>query len=369
MKFSVSMAAMNEAVKAVVGFTGASNEAKELQCIKVETTEDGVVNLVAQNRTHWIEVPVVGATITVPGVTLIPGAEMRRWLAASPITQPLEVNSVSDVATLKTGKSSCNIATLDPKFYPAIESRSKEPTTVVIPGTEFIRALQSVLIAVEKRENKIINTNVMQIALTKGEAAFVCTDTKAISIVQLPANVVGPDRAELLPAPAMHLLLPLIEGGGDVSISLSKHEAIIRTERISFGTKLVDSKIMPWRAIMKAWDTDAPEKVWLPAKEVLAGVRQVAASNPDDLRLEIQFAMGMLGLATKTASTVVDIPACAAEDEFAVTLEYMTDFFGAAARQGVNVTYEKAAARSNAIIFRAGNDWRYVVVTLIDGAK
>lgn len=365
MRFSVSMAAMNEAVKSVVGFTAASNEAKELQCIKVETTEDGVVNLTAQNRTHWIEVPVVGATIAVPGVTLIPGAEMRRWLAASPITQPLEVNSISNVATLKTGKSSCNIATLDPAFYPTIESRSKEPTTVVIPGNEFIRALQSVLIAVEKRENKQINTNVMQIALTKGEAAFVCTDTKAISIVQLPANVVGPDRAELLPAPAMHLLLPLIEGGGDVSISLSKHEAIIRTERISFGTKLVDSKIMPWRKIMAVADIDEPEKTWLPSKEMLAAVKQVAAADQSDLRLEVQFSMGMVGLATKSAQAVVDIPANSAEVEFAVTLEYMTDFFGAAVRQDVNVTFEMGSPKSNMVILKAGKDWRYAVVRLI----
>ncbi len=363
MKFQVGTAAMSEAVKSVVGFTGPSNDAKELQCLLVETGDDAV-NLTAQNRTSWIKTPVMGARIHEPGSALIPGADLRRWLAACPAAGDLEVEESDGSATLKVGKSICKIATLKPGSYPSIESRCVDPTAVVLAGNEFIRALNSVLFAVEKRENKIINTNVMAISLEDGEAAFVCTDTKAISILQLPASVTGPARQELLPAPAMQLLLPLIEGRGDVNIALSKHECIIRTERIAFGTKLIDSKIMPWRKVMQVADLDLPEKTWLPTKDFLAAVKQAAAADPADLRLEVQFAMGMVGLATKAASAVVDAPACTAECEFAIALEYMADFFGAAARQDLNVTFELGAPKSNMIFLRAGKDWRYAAVKL-----
>ena len=118
------------------------------------------------------------------------------------------------------------------------------------------------------------------------------TDAKVVSLVELKATVNGLKIDELLPYSSVAMLIPLLESAadGDATIKLSKHEAVIETERFEYGTRLAVGKKLPWRSILKAWDRDRPEKIAISPKEFLAAIRQVvAAAANDEMRLELEF--------------------------------------------------------------------------------
>lgn len=369
MKFSIGVQAFADVIKQVAGFAAPSSEAKEIQCVKIETDEDRVI-VSAQNRDSWVDTWVNGVMIEHEGSTLIPAVDLRRWLSACPTSNPLEVELVGDQVRLSTGRSKCEMSVLDPLKFPAVGGHEVK-NAVTLPGGEFVRALSSVMFATDKKETAIIKTDVVMLDIGEKDMGFMATDSKAISVVVLPLPPGATPIVELVPAANLHLLLPMIEGGGDVQINLSKFSCVIETERMKFGTKLVVSKGMPWRKIMKAWDHDRPEKTWLPAKDMLAAVRQVAAADPTDLRMTVQFGVGMVMLSNKKSEAVVEIPACMTDMRFAVDYEYLVDFFSSVVRQSLNVTIEWGikTERDMSVILRAGTDWRYMLVPLIDEGK
>jgi len=376
MKLTISMPAIQYAVKLASGFAASATDIAELRCLKIDSTGD-MLTITAFNRTAWVKIRVAGAEIAKPGVCLIPAVELRKWLSAGDHAHPLTMDVVGDHAHLTNGKAKFRIPTMDVSKYSDPTIATVTPTTAVLPAKEIVRGLSSVSFAMDKKDtDRTARTDTILLDIEPGVVHLVATDGKVISLVGLKAATNGGSIIEMLPYSSVAMLVPLLEsaGGDDATIKLSKHEAVIETERFEFGSRLSAGKALPWRAILKQWDKDRPEKIAIAPKEFLAAIRQVvAAAAADEMRLELDFQTNgvRLALPNDKSTAILDIPGNTVEMSFAFQWDYLTDLFNSVTRQDLPVTLEWGVndGRNQSILFRIGSDWRYMGVPLVSAAK
>lgn len=372
MKLTISMNAIQYAVKLASGFAASATDIAELRCLKIDSTGD-MLTITAFNRTAWVKIRVAGAEVAVPGVCLIPAIELRKWLSAGDNAYSFGLEVVGDSANLTNGKAKFRISTLDVSKYSDPTIATVQPTTAVMPAKEIVRGLASVSFAMDKKDtDRNAKTDTVLFDIDGSTIHLMATDAKVISLIGLKATTNGPKIDELLPYSSVAMLVPLLESAadGDAIIKLSKHEAVIETERFEFGTRLSVGKKLPWRAIIKQWDNDRPEKIAIAPKEFIAAIRQVvAAAAADEMRLELDFAANgaKLALPNSKSLTFFDIPGSTVEMSFAFQWDYLTDLFGSVARQDLPVTLEWGVndGRNLSVLFRIGSDWRYMGVPLV----
>ena len=380
MKLTISMNAIQYAVKLASGFAASATDIAELRCLKIDSTGD-MLTITAFNRTAWVKIRVAGAEVAVPGVCLMPAVELRKWLSAGDNAYPLVVETVGDSANLTNGKAKFRIPTLDVNKYSDPTAAAVIPTTAVMEAKDLVRGIVSVSFAMDRKDSdRNAKTDAMLLEIDSNTVHLVATDTKVVSLIALKARTHGPKIDEMLPYSSVAMLAPLLESAadGDAIVRLSKHEAVIETERFEFGTRLSVGKKLPWRAILKQWDLDRPEKIVIQPKEFLAAIRQVvAAAAADETRLELDFEANgaRLALPNNKSITFYDIPGNTIEMSFAFQWDYLTDLFNSVARQDLPVTLEWGAhdARNQSILFRIGADWKFMGVPLVganaSGAK
>lgn len=372
MKLTISMNAIQYAVKLASGFAASATDIAELRCLKIDSTGD-MLTITAFNRTAWVKIRVAGAEVAVPGVCLIPAVELRKWLSAGDNAYPLGLEVVSDSANLTNGKAKFRISTLDVSKYSDPTFSTVQPTTAVMAAKEIVRGLSSVSFAMDKKDvDRNAKTDTVLFDIDGSTVHLMATDAKVVSLIALKATTNGPKIDELLPYSSVAMLVPLLESAadGDAIVKLSKHEAVIETERFEFGTRLSAGKKLPWRAIIKQWDNDRPEKITITPKEFLAAIRQVvAAAAADELRLELDFGANgaKLALPNNKSITFFDIPGNTIEMSFAFQWDYLTGLFNSVARQDLPVTLEWGVndGRNLSVLFRIGSDWRYMGVPLV----
>lgn len=375
MKLTISMPAIQHAVKLASGFAASATDIAELRCLKIDSTGD-MLTITAFNRTAWVKIRVAGAEVAAPGICLIPAVELRKWLSAGDHAHPLTMDVVGDHAHLTNGKAKFRIPTMDVSKYSDPTFSTVTPTTAVLPAKEVVRGLASVSFAMDKKDlDRNARTDAVLFDIESNIVHLMATDAKVVSLIALKATTNGPKVDELLPYSSIAMLVPLLESAadGDAIIKLSKHEAVIETDRFEFGTRLSVGKKLPWRAIIKQWDNDRPEKIAIAPKEFLAAIRQVvAAASADEMRLELDFEINgaKLALPNNKSVTFFDIPGNTIEMSFAFQWDYLTDLFWSVARQDLPVTLEWGVndGRNQSILFRIGSDWRYMGVPLISGA-
>lgn len=372
MKLTISMNAIQYAVKLASGFAASATDIAELRCLKIDSTGD-MLTITAFNRTAWVKIRVAGAEVAVPGVCLIPAIELRKWLSAGDNAYPLGLEVIGDGANLTNGKAKFRISTLDVSKYSDPTIATVTPTTAVMAAKEIVRGLSSVSFAMDKKDtDRNAKTDTVLFDIDGNTVHLMATDAKVVSLIALKATTNGPKIDELLPYSSVAMLVPLLESAadGDAIVKLSKHEAVIETERFEFGTRLSVGKKLPWRAIIKQWDLDRPEKIPIAPKEFLAAIRQVvAAAASDEMRLELDFEANgaKLALPNNKSITFYDIPGNTIEMSFAFQWDYLTDLFNSVSRQDLPVTLEWGVndGRNLSVLFRIGSDWRYMGVPLV----
>jgi DNA polymerase III sliding clamp (beta) subunit (PCNA family) len=344
----------------------ARDENPVLTCLHLNAG-DGKADLVVTgtDRLAWVRVTVPGIEINNPGECVVPAAELRRWLKASPPGK-LSLEVSDSQLSLRAGGGRAYLPTHDPAKYPHPRRETPVVTTCTVTAGAFLDALARASVAVERKENSTYTTAGVLVEASGSGLTLVSTDTRRMAVVRLPCTT-GEDAAAILPARVTHLLPPLLAAEGDVEVVLCQGEAVFRTPRIQVGTRLLHGRYPPWRKFQELCPTEGPG-VQLPAKALRAAVAQAAAVGTRR-RMTVSLAADALTLTCPGASsTVLDLPGNATEAANDFDHEYLSDFLDVAIRQDCEtVSLWPYADKKRAWVLRAGEEWSYFLVSLIDG--
>jgi DNA polymerase-3 subunit beta len=261
------------------------------------TVEDGGVSLCATDLEMGLRTD-LGAEVDGGGSILLPGrlfAELSRSLG-DPTVQ-IELRESERDVEIRCGGSSFHIRTLPSEDFPRFPEEGGE--LVKIPAAALAATVELVAGAASRDDMRPVLTGVL-VTASGSSMTMVATDSYrlAVKTTELESAIGGELEANV-PARALRELSRIVSADGvdEVSVALSRNQAVFRAGATVLSTRLIDGQFPNFRQLLpESYEHD----VRLPRAELLEVTRRISQLAQRNAPLRLSFAPGELTVAAST---------------------------------------------------------------------
>jgi DNA polymerase-3 subunit beta len=261
------------------------------------TVDAGAVSLCATDLEMGLKTD-LEAEVDGEGTVLLPGrlfAELSRSLG-DPTVQ-IELRERERDVEIRCGGSSFHLRTFPSEDFPRFPDEDGEP--VRIPAPALASTIELVAGAASRDDMRPVLTGVL---VTAGDSSMtmVATDSYrlAVKTTELESAIGGELEANI-PARALRELSRIVsaDGVGEVSVALSRNQAVFRAGATVLSTRLIEGQFPNFRQLLpESYEHD----VRLPRAELLEVTRRVSQLAQRNAPLRLSFAPGELTIAAST---------------------------------------------------------------------
>lgn len=307
----------------------------------------------------------IAVSASTDGTAVIPArllSDMVRSLPEGNLTLSVEETASSSDATIKAGRTSFQLRTLEAAGFPAL--RPAPTGAATIDAAQLAAALRQVVPAAAPRSGRMALTGILM--ASEGTALrLVGTDSYRLAIRDLPAtSVVEEGRSVLIPATALSEVARMAASGGQITIRLGDNRAVFESGTLRITTTLIEEEFPNYRGLIPA---ALPNRLTAQKASLLASIKRArlcAGSEGPKVRLSLSDTANEISAVTDTGTASEEIEAKYEGEAMVIGLN--PDFLAAAveAVEGDEVAIEADTALRPVLVRAASGDTTYSGVVM-----
>ncbi len=339
-----------------------------LQNVKLDVDADKAV-LTATDLEIGVRFEVPGVEVDAAGSAVLQasrfGSILREMSDAT-----LEIEADAHGTTVRGQRSRFSLPGEDPREFPAVAAFTEQQYHVV--AARVLRELIRRTVFATDAESTRYALGGVLFEIESDKITAVGTDGRRLARMQGAAQAVGEpsyaaEAMPIVPAKAMHFMeRALVSESGDVSLAATANSVLLKGERITIFSRLVEGRFPKWRDVFPRQEQGA--KIPVVIGTFHGAVRQSAIVTDDDSRgVDFSFNDGkvtLTGRAPKWGESHVELPIPYDGPAVSITLDprYLVDFLRVL-DQEKTFTLEVRGAESAAVC-STDDGYGYVIMPL-----
>lgn len=355
------------AFQIAAGIAPSRSPKEVLNNVKIDAT-DGRVVLMATDLEAGIRLVVEDVQIIVPGRALLNVQRVGNILReASDETLSLETSE--NTLDIQGGHSEFHLPLANPDEFPSVVEFA-EDSYFEVSARLFKELVKRTIFATDNESTRYQLGGVL-FEMDGDQITTVATDGRRLACMNGKGTSIGGFKnsgmSTIVPTKTLNLMDRSISEKDDmVHIAARSNDILIRTNRCTIYSRLVEGRYPNWRQVIPSRENKT--RIEGIAGPFLAAIRQASiVADPESRGVEFVFGNGTLVVAAKTADvgqSRIEMPIAYMGDEVKITMDYrfVSDFFKA-------LDLEKPFAievRSNAepAMFSTDDGYTYVVMPM-----
>ncbi len=301
-----------------------------LQNIKLQVTQDRAT-LLATDLEVGIRIEVPGFGVEAPGAVLLPIQRFGSILRES-TDEKLQLESDGARTRVWGERSEFHLPTENPDEFPEV-ALFQEERYHKLPVRFFRELIRRTIFATDSESSRFALGGVL-VEMAAGQIIGVATDGRRLARQDGPAEAVGGHETQdrtIIPARSMQLLeRAMTDTEGEVQIAARENDMMVKSERVTLYTRLVEGRFPKWRDVFPR--TDQSTAIELTVGPFHSAVRQAGIVTDENHRgVDFSFGDGkavLLARAAETGESHVEMPIAYDGDTLSVMLDprYLSDF-------------------------------------------
>ena len=322
MKFSATREAVLTPLHAVIGVVERRQTMPILSNVLL-SANDGTLTITATDLEVELRAE-ADVSVETNGEITVPGRKLHDICRALPDSASLDFAVSGDRVVVKTGRSRFTLSTLRAADFPVIEEVATQQT-LKLERQGFRELLEQTQFSMAQQDVRYyLNGLLLE---TDGETLrAVATDGHRLALAEVKMAVAAQRNEQLIvPRKGVLELQRLLEGEGDIEITLGANHIQAQIGTIRFTSKLIDGKFPDYGRVVPA----EPENVVMADRDLLRHALQRAAILSNEKYRGVRLALGENNVTIQANNPEQE------EAEESVEVEYS----GESMEIGFNVTY------------------------------
>jgi len=328
------------------------------------------VTLMATDLEVGVRCP-IAAKVEVAGEVLIPAARMLQMLKANQ-DESVALAAEGDKVSIRSRKSKLMLVSEDPTLFPDVAVADVSSRYEMEAGV-LAKAIRRAVVATNPNDTRWAMGGIF-FDPSDGGMTLVGTDSRRISIVEVPCKAVGgpqPPRSQVIvPVHALKLLARVAaeaepESAVEVSFPDESHASFKIPGKVQVHTRLIEGRFPPYRRIMPE---SSATTATVPCGPLRSAVNQAAvATSAESQAVVLSFsgeAVRVHGQAADVGDSSAEVPAEIEGDpvEVVVNHKYLDDALGLVpAEEQVRLDMNGPDAP---MVLRASGGFAHVLLTI-----
>lgn len=363
MKFSAVKESIVNYIQYANNFTSPKNLNTLLQNIYM-SVEDNQLILKATNYqfgfTCSIDVDAVSS-----GAITVSGKKLLDIIKELPDGSLIDFNYDGSRLSIKSGKSTFKLSTLNPEGFPSISNITKE-FGIKIDTNEFILLLKRIWFCISNESQKPEYTGA-QINVYGNCLEIFATGLQRVAIASiLYDSEFGCEFMVNVPKKTIQELIKILDGNSTVEIETDRNQISFKSGNITIYSKLIEKFV---KGVSRLFNNEYPIKATLDTKEFINSAKRVSAISSDDTPgLILNFKDGVLKLASleneygEGNEVMEDIKCNIEEFEIILNAKHAIEILSNIETE--KFTFEIIDRRSPVLITPESDRYRYLVVPM-----
>ena len=239
MKFSASRETALKPLSAVIGVVERRQTMPILAHVLI-TAQDGTLTMTATDlevelRAH------VQVDVETPGEVTVPGRKLYDICRALPEGVGMEVALSGGRATVKAGRSRFTLSTLRAADFPVVEEVTAQQT-LKVGRQDLKRLLEKTQFSMAQQDVRYY-LNGLLLETADRTLRAVATDGHRLALAEISMEASEARSGQVIvPRKGVLELLRLVDGEGDVEITLGANHVRVEADEIRFTSKLIDGR-------------------------------------------------------------------------------------------------------------------------------
>ncbi len=337
-----------------------------LQNVKLEATPERAT-LLATDLEVGIRTEVLGLQVESPGTVLLPIGRFASILRES-TDERLLLETEGTRTRVWGERSEFHLPTENPDEFPDVASFEEERYHT-LPARLFRELVRRTIFATDNESSRYALGGVL-IELSAEQIIGVATDGRRLARQQGPAKAVRDHATRsqtIVPTRSMQLIeRALADTEGDIQIAARENDLLVRSERTTIYTRLVEGRFPKWRDVFPK--LDQMSRIEVPVGPFHSAVRQAAIVTDEHHRgVDFTFAEGKVVLLARSAETGeshVEMPLVYEGPSIAVMLDprFVSDFLRVLADDTIFTLQVRDA--ESAVVASTADGYSYVIMPL-----
>lgn len=298
MKFECDRRQLADAFAETMRVVPTKSPKEILKHVRLEATADGEIRIFATNLEIGIEKKITGASVSQPGVVMLPGEKANTLLKASNDGVLAIDLDEKNVATVRGEKGKFAMPTLDASDYPAMPVAKVESQPIAIDAEALRELFVRTMYACDEGEARFALHGICLENGAPSELTAVATDSRRLAIAK--AECVISEQAEhalksdtvIIPVQAIHVMNASLVGG-DAELEIYDSFVLLKTADTTIYAQRIAGRFPNW----KKAEREPGHRSEFFATELTAALRQAAVFTSADSRgIEFNFEDGTLSL-------------------------------------------------------------------------
>lgn len=243
MKITVSRNELKGVLKLLSKVAKNNQNVPVLGCVLVEA-KNGSVIVTATNLDTYIWREILHPHIENEGSIAIPAGALTRIVGLLGSDQ-VTIETSEEQTIIKSGKSKYKLLSMSASAYPPVPENKAE-RYLDISSSQFNAALEPVIYAASKEENRSVLMGVLLKTNNTGCFEIVATDTHRLAYNKIEVKD-APEFEVVAPSNALDIVKGL---NGDLNISVDAHQLCVRNNTTCIMSRLLDGKYPDYQKVL-----------------------------------------------------------------------------------------------------------------------
>lgn len=338
-----------------------------LKNVKIAADGDGVL-LTATDMELGIRIAAAGVTVEKPGAAILPVSQFGSLLRES-TDEKISIESTDKGVAVRGDRSEFVMPAENPDEFPEVTEFSQEQHHE-IAAPVLCQLIKRTLFSADIDSARYALHGVL-LEFGEDKITAVATDGRRLAKMEGPATCVGEhqsgDTQTIVPTRSMQLIeRSLGDEEGTVKIVARDNDLLVKSERLTLYTRLVEGRFPKWRDVFPNRPTAT--KIPVMVGPLYSCVRQAAiVLSKESKGVDFNFEAGALVLTGSTpeaGNSRVETPITFEKEPISVTLDhsFVSDFLRVLdAEKNIEVEVEDS---DGAALFTTDDGYGYVVMPL-----
>lgn len=209
-------------------------------------TENGMIKVSSTNLEIGVS-SYVGGKVDKTGEIAVP-ARLFVDLISSVPNKKIEIDVENGVVNIKSENFKSNIKGLPAEEFPLIP-QPKGKVNFKLKKSSLKEAVLSVVFSAAPDESRPVLSGVY-LNIKDNNLFFAATDSYRLAEKKIKLDGKNADTEIIIPARSLIELSRVLEGEGDVEVSIDENQALFKTDDVEFTTRLIEGKYPDYKKII-----------------------------------------------------------------------------------------------------------------------
>jgi len=329
MKFSASRETVLKPLSAVIGVVERRQTMPILAHVLINVN-DGKLTMTATDLEVELRAE-VEVEVETAGEVTVPGRKLYDICRALPDGATVEVALSSGRATVKAGRSRFTLSTLRAADFPLVEEVTVQQT-LKLARQDLKRLLEKTQFSMAQQDVRYY-LNGLLLETTEATLRAVATDGHRLALTEIPMKASAERSGQVIvPRKGVLELLRLVDGEGDVEITLGSNHIRVEANEIRFTSKLIDGRFPDYDRVLPK---DPTNVIRADRVSLRAGLQRAAILSNEKYRgvrlalVENRVTMQANNPEQEEAEEELEVTYSGDEMEIGFNVNYLLDALGA----------------------------------------